>query len=194
MKSDRKKWNERYRSKKFVLGEKANTFLRKQIGLVQKGRALDIATGEGRNAVFLALHGFDVDAVDISAVGLRKACELARTMGAKIHAILADLDAYQIEKEGYDFIANFYYLNRRLIPKIKKGLRIGGKVAFETYIFEHRVLSPEGPRNPKYFLRPNELLDLFKGFRILFYREGIYREGGKKKAIASLIAEKIQKA
>ncbi len=192
MKSDQKRWDERYKKRTFVLGEKANAFLKGQIGFLQRGRALDIAAGEGRNAVFLALHGFDVDAVDISAVGLRKARELANTMGVKIHAILADLDTYQIEKEGYDFIANFYYLNRRLIPKIKRGLRIGGKIAFETYILEHRVLSPEAPRNPKYFLKPNELLDLFKEFRILFYREGIYREGGKKKAIASLIAEKIQ--
>ncbi len=190
MKSDRKRWNERYKSKKFIQGEKANTFLRRRIGLVQKGRALDIATGEGRNAVFIALHGFDVDAVDISVVGLRKARELARAIGVKIHPILADLDTYQIKKEHYDFIANFYYLNRRLIPKIKKGLKTGGKVAFETYILEHRTLSPEAPKNPKYFLKPNELLDLFKGFRILFYREGIYREGGKKKAIASLVAEK----
>ncbi len=190
MKYDRKKWDERYKSKRFVLGEKANTFLRRQIGLLQKGRALDVATGEGRNAVFLGLHGFDVDAVDISAVGLSKARRLASTMGVRIHTILADLDTYQIAKESYDFIANFYYLNRRLIPKIKKGLKIGGKVAFETYILEHRALSPEAPRNPKYFLKPNELLHLFKGFRILFYREGIYREGGKKKAIASLIAQK----
>ena len=190
MKSDQKQWDERYQNKSFVLGEKANPFLKGQIGLLQKGRALDIAAGEGRNAVFLALHGFDVDAVDISAVGLRKARQLASTMGVRIHTILADLDTYQIEKEHYDFIANFYYLNRRLIPRIKKGLKAGGKVAFETYILAHRTLSPEAPRNPKYFLKPNELLSLFKGFRILFYREGIYRERGKQKAIASLIAER----
>jgi hypothetical protein len=41
-----------------------------------------------------------------------------------------------------------------------------------------------------YFLRPNELLTLFREFRILFYREGIFREGGRRKAIASLIAQK----
>ena len=190
MKSDHKRWDERYQSKKFVLGEKANPFLRRQIGHLQKGRTLDIAAGEGKNALFLALRGFDVDAVDISAVGLRKTRQLASTMGVKIHTILADLDAYQIEKERYDLIANFYYLNRRLITRIKKGLRKGGKVIFETYILEHRTLSPAAPKNPKYFLKPNELLNLFKGFRILFYREGVFREGGKKKAIASLIAQK----
>ncbi|HLD29660.1 MAG TPA: methyltransferase domain-containing protein, partial [bacterium] len=133
MKPDREKWNERYKSKEFVPGEKANPFLRRQIGLLQKGRALDIATGEGRNAVFLALRGFDVEAVDISAVGLDKTRRLAGAMGVNVRTILADLDTYQIERERYDLIANFYYLNRRLIPKIKKGLKKGGQVIFETY-------------------------------------------------------------
>jgi tellurite methyltransferase len=190
MKSDQKRWDERYKGRRFVPGEKANLFLRRQIGLLQKGRALDIATGEGRNAVFLALRGFDVVAIDISDVGLCKARKLARAMGVKLHTILADLDTYQIEKGEYDLIANFYYLNRRLIPRLKKGLRKGGRVIFETYTLEHRALSTTGPKSPKYFLKPNELLNLFKGFRILFYREGIFREGGKRRAIASLIAEK----
>ena len=62
---------------------------------------------------------------------------------------------------------------------------------FETYILDHRKLGTGGPKQAKYFLKQNELLRLFKGFRIIFYREGIFREGGKRKAVASLIAEKI---
>ena len=189
--SDQDRWDNRFRGREFALGKKANPFLRRHIHLFPKGRALDIATGEGRNAVFLAQQGFDVDAVDISAVGLRKAQRLAKEMKVKINAILTDLDSHQIGKERYDLIADFYFLNRRFIPKIKKGLKRGGRVIFETYTLEHRNLKTTGPKDPKYFLRPNELLRLFKGFRILLYREGIFREGGRKKAIASLIAEKI---
>ena len=189
--SDQDRWDNRFRGRKFALGKKANPFLRRHIGRLPKGKALDIATGEGRNAVFLAQHGFDVDAVDISEMGLRKARRLAKRMNVKINLILADLDSHQIGKERYDLIADFYFLKRRLIPKIKKGLKRGGKVIFETYILEHRNLKTKGPKDPKYFLKPNELLTFFKGFRILFYREGIFREGGRKKAIASVIAEKI---
>ena len=189
--SDQDRWDNRFRGTKFALGKKANSLLRRHIGRLPKGKALDIATGEGRNAIFLAQQGFDVDAVDISAVGLRKAQRLAKEMKVKINAILADLDSHQIGKERYDLIADFYFLNRRLIPKIKKGLKNGGRVIFETYILEHRDLGTTGPKDPKYFLKPNELISLFKGFRILFYREGIFKEGGKRKAIASLIAEKI---
>jgi len=191
MKADQKRWDKRFGREEFALGKKPNAFLKKHIHLLPKGKALDIATGEGRNAVFMAEHGFEVDAVDISEKGLKKAQALAREKGVRINTFLVDLDQYQIEKGRYDLIANFYFLKRRLIAKIKKGLRKGGKVIFETYLLEHRTLGTEGPKQAKYFLKPNELLRLFKNFRIVFYREGIFTEGGKKKALASLIAEKI---
>jgi SAM-dependent methyltransferase len=192
MKSDQKRWDERFKRKEFALGKEPNPFLKKYIHLIPIGKALDIASGEGRNAVFLAQRGFEVDAVDISGKGLKKAQKLAREQGVKIKTFLVDLDQYQIEKERYDLIANFYYLKRRLIPRIKKGIKKGGRVIFETYLLEHRTLGTEGPKQAKYFLKPNELLRLFKNFRILFYREGIFKEGGRKKAVASLIAEKIE--
>ncbi len=190
MKADQKRWDKRFGKKDFAFGKKPNPFLKKLIHLLPKGRALDIAAGEGRNAVFLAQHGFEVDAVDISEKGLKKAQKLARAKGIKINIFLVDLDQYRVEKEQYDLIANFYFLKRPFIPRIKKGLKKGGRVIFETYLLEHRTLGTGGPKQAKYYLKPNELLMLFKDFRILFYREGIFREGGKKKAVASLIAEK----
>jgi tellurite methyltransferase len=191
VKMDQRRWDERFGREEFALGKKANPFLKRNLSLFQKGRALDIATGEGRNAVFLAQHGFDVDAVDISEVGLKKARKFAKETGVKINTFHSDLNTYQVKPEEYDLIINFYFLKRSLIPKIKRGLKKGGHVAFETYILEHRNLATHGPKQAKYFLKPNELLKLFGGFRILRYREGIFKEGGKKKVIASLIAEKI---
>ena len=191
MKSDQQRWDERFRKEGFSLGKEANSFLRKNIHLLPRGKALDIAAGEGRNAVTMALYGCDVDAVDVSPVGLKKARMLAREMGVRIHTFVADLDTFEIERERYDLIANFYYLSRKLIPKMKKGLRKGGRIIFETYVVDQRDLRTGGPRHLTYFLKHNELLSLFKGFRILLYREGIFREGGRKKAVASLIAEKI---
>ena len=191
MKSDKRRWDKRFGKKEFALGKKPNSFLKKHIQFLAGGTALDIATGEGRNAVFLAQHGFEVDAVDISEKGLRKARQLAREKGVKINTFAVDLDRFQIEKERYDLIANFYFLKRRLIPRMKKGLKKKGRVIFETYILDHRKLGTGGPKQAKYFLKSNELIRFFNNFRILFYREGIFREGGKRKAVASLIAEKI---
>jgi 2-polyprenyl-3-methyl-5-hydroxy-6-metoxy-1,4-benzoquinol methylase len=191
MKSDQRRWDKRFGKKEFALGKKPNPFLKKYIHLLPRGKALDIASGEGKNAVFLAQHGFEVDAVDISEEGLRKARQFAREKGVKINTFAVDLDRFQIEKERYDLIANFYFLKRRLIPRMKKGLKREGRVIFETYILDHRKLGTGGPKQVKYFLKSNELIRFFNNFRILFYREGIFREGGKRKAVASLIAEKI---
>jgi len=191
LRTDQNRWNKRFGKKGFALGKEPNPFLKKHIHLLPRGKALDIAAGEGRNAIYLAQNGFDVDAVDISEKGLKKAQKLALEKRVKINTFLVDLDQYQIEKERYDLVANFYFLKRRLIPRIKKTLKKGGKVIFETYILEHRTLGVEGPKQAKYFLKPNEPLRLFKGLRILFYREGVFREGGRRKAVASLIAEKI---
>lgn len=191
MKKDQKRWDERYRGRGFVFPKGPHPFLKKHFRLLPKGRALDLAAGEGRNAIFLAEKGFEVDAVDISEVALKKARQWAREKGVKIRTVVGDLDSYIIGEASYDVILNFYFLRRRLIPKIKRGLNKGGKVVFETYLLEQRSIGVAGPKNPRYFLKPNELLNWFRDFRVLVYREGVFREDGRKKAIASLVAEKI---
>jgi 2-polyprenyl-3-methyl-5-hydroxy-6-metoxy-1,4-benzoquinol methylase len=146
MKTDQKRWDKKFGQKEFALGKEPNPFLKKNIRLLPKGKALDIAAGEGRNAIFLAQQGFEVDAVDISEKGLKKARRFAREKGVKINTFLIDLDKYAIGREQYDLIANFYFLKRRLIPRIKKGLKKGGKVIFQTYLLEHRALGTGGPK------------------------------------------------
>jgi tellurite methyltransferase len=191
MKSDLEKWDKKYQGEEFAYGKKPNVFLKKHLNSLEKGIALDLATGEGRNAVFLAKAGWKVDAVDISPVGVRKARRLAKEAGVRINFMQADLDFYAIAKEKYDLISVLYFWDRRLVPRLKKALKKGGRILFETYTFETLLLGLEGPREAKYLLKSNELLRLFRDFRVLFYREGVFREGGKRKAIASLIAQKI---
>jgi 2-polyprenyl-3-methyl-5-hydroxy-6-metoxy-1,4-benzoquinol methylase len=189
LREDQGRWDKKYREKKFELNQDANSILKKNIRLFPKEKALDVAAGEGRNAIFLARNGFNVEAVDISKIGLSRARKLAKAQGVKIKTIMADLDNYSIPSGHYDLIIDFYFLDRRLIPQIKKGLKKGGMVVFETYTSEQKDLGTGGPKGLKYLLRPNELLRLFQDFRILFYREGVFREGGKRRAIASLIAQ-----
>ena len=71
---------------------------------------------------------------------------------------------------------------------IKKGLKSGGYLIFETYTLEQQEFGP--PRNPDFLLGPNELLRLFNDLHIVYYREGVVEEG-RKKAIASLVGKKI---
>jgi 2-polyprenyl-3-methyl-5-hydroxy-6-metoxy-1,4-benzoquinol methylase len=165
-------------------------FLVENIKLLPKGRVLDIAMGAGRNAIYLAKLGFDVEGVEISSEAINNALESAQKAGVTIKARPADLKSeYQIEKGLYDVIICFNYLQCSLISQIKDGLRKGGIVIYETFLVEQSQWRK--PKNPDYLLKHNELLDMFRDFRCLRYREGIIEDNGDKKAIASILAEKV---
>jgi len=162
-------------------------FLVENLELLPKGRALDVAMGTGRNTIYLAKMGFDVEGVDVSPEAVNTVLESARKNGVTIRTQVADLEGnYYIEKDAYEVIICFNYLQRSLMPQIKDGLRKGGMVVYETFIIDQVQFGK--PKNPDYLLRHNELLNMFRDFRCLRYREGII-EG--QKAIASLIAEKV---
>lgn len=157
---------------------------------IQRGRALDIATGKGRNAIFLAALGFRVDAIDISDVGLAEARKRAAVRGLSVDFRQTDLNAAEFGEGGYDLIVNFNYLDRSLIPKMKRALKLGGHVVFETYLIDQQVFGQ--PRNPAYLLGHNELLELFRDFCVLYYREGKFSEGEREAYRAGLLARKIR--
>lgn len=163
-------------------------FLVDAIELLPRGRALDVAMGSGQNAVYLARMGFEVEGVDISPEAVSNALELARRAGVTIKAEVFDLDgSYRITRNAYDVVICFHYLQRSLIPQIKDGLKKGGMVIYETFIVDQAKLFGK-PKNPDYLLQHNELLDIFRDFRCLRYREGII-DG--RQAIASIVAEKV---
>lgn len=183
---DRTAWDKTYARQDYVFGKDPALFLVNNVGKLPKGRALDIATGEGRNAVFLAKKGFQVEGVDISVVGLSKAKKLAAENGVKIQTTNADLRKYRIKPNSYSVILNFYYLQRNLFPQIKAGLKKGGVIVFETHTMEH-LKNPGGATWEKDFLlQPGELKKAFAEFEILHYSES--NDG--KNAVASLIAKK----
>ena len=184
---DKMFWDRKYETEAYIFGKEPVGFLREHIDLLPRGKALDVAMGEGRNAVFLAKNGFNVDGCDISEIAVKKALDLAKENNVKIHTFVADLETYKLPKDTYDVIACFYYLQRGLVPQMKEALKLGGMIIYETYTIENRERGFEGPKNKDYLLKPNELLDLFKDLKIIYYRELVLNN---KKAIASLIAKK----
>lgn len=153
--------------------------------LAPPGRALDIAAGLGKNAVYLARQGFAVEAVDISDAAL------ARYAGAhaKLSCACADLDIFDIRPDRYSLILNIRFLQRRLFPQIIEGLIPGGILIFETWI-RHPENPALGPVCPDYLLNKNELLHAFLPLRILYYRESPRIEGGRPALMASLVGVK----
>jgi tellurite methyltransferase len=164
-------------------------FLAENIGLLPRGRALDVAMGGGRNTIYLARMGFRAEGVDISSEAIKKAQESAAANGVSIGTRVADLEAgdYSVEKNAYDVIICFNYLHRPLIPHIKEGLKQGGVVVYQTYTIDQAQFGK--PDNPDFLLAHNELLEMFRDFRCLRYFEGII---DNKKAFAGIVAEKRQ--
>jgi tellurite methyltransferase len=186
---DKGRWNKRYNTGEYLYGKEPLKFLKEKLNILAKGKALVLAMGEGRNAVFLAGNGFDVDGCDISEKAVEKARRFSQESDVTLNAFVADLEEYKIPADKYDLITCFYYTHRDLIPQIKEGLRKGGMVMLETYSIDQLKYGKDapGPKNPAYLLKHNELLDSFRDFRILYYREG---EIAENKSVVSLIAQK----
>lgn len=168
-------------------GPEPAQYLVENAEILPKGRALDLAMGSGQNAIYLAEIGFEVEGVDISTEAVSRAIESARRAGVTIKTQIADLERdYRIEKEAYDLIICFNYLQRSLIQQIKDGLRRGGMIVYETFIDDQARFGR--PKNPDHLLKRNELLDMFRDFRCLRYREGMMPG---PRAIAGIVAEKV---
>lgn len=181
---DRERWDSKYDTKDYVFGKEPVRFLVEHVHLLPKGRALDIAMGEGRNGVFLATQGFRVLGLDISEKGLSKARTLAQEQGVTIETKVVDLETYELEKDAYDVILCTYYLQRSLFPQIRDALKHGGMAVVETYDIRHRKYNTK--MREEYLLKEDELLELFKGFTIIKYQT---TDDGES-AFASIIVQK----
>jgi tellurite methyltransferase len=188
---DREKWESRHACQDD--GQEPSPFLGEILDRgawpIAAGRALDIATGKGRNALFLAERGFEVVAIDISGVALEAARKRAQARSLRISWRQEDLEGLALPDDQYDLILNFNYLQRSLIPQIKTALKMGGHVIFDTYLVDQQTIGH--PKNPAYLLGHNELLRSFREFRVLYYREGKIVERGSVAFRAGLLAQKL---
>jgi len=183
MNRDRRKWNAKHLDR--VGPETPSPLVKRFADEVPRGRALDIAAGRGRHALYLAKKGFEVDAVDISDLGLRF---LAGRHPA-VHPVCADLNRFDIAENRYQLIVNIRYLNRRLFPHIIRGLRTGGTLIFETFLEDDRPDDPD-PVCRDHLLRSNELLHSFLSLNIRYYEEHLSHRRKRPAMVASLVAAK----
>jgi 2-polyprenyl-3-methyl-5-hydroxy-6-metoxy-1,4-benzoquinol methylase len=101
-------WDERYSGRELVWGAGPNRFVAEEAAGLPPGAALDLGTGEGRNAIWLAERGWRVTAVDFSAAGLARAARLAAERGVNVTWVHADLLAWQPGKSGYQLVLIAY--------------------------------------------------------------------------------------
>jgi SAM-dependent methyltransferase len=184
---ERSRWDTIFNTASYVYGTEPFPFLKENVHLLPVGRALDLASSEGRNSVFLAKHGFQVTGVDYSEVALAKARRLAHANRVTIKTVNADLTDYTIKPESYDVILNIDFHQRSLIPQIKRGLRRGGVVVYVGYT-EDQYKNEVGKAitHREKLFKKGELKEIFKDFKILVYKET--NDGND--AYANLIAKK----
>lgn len=154
------------------------------------GPIIDLACGNGRNGLFLAANGIPVVLIDWSEDRLTEARRLARQAG-----VSAQIRRLDLEKAGTDPLADigaggimvFRYLHRPLIPAIRRSIRRGGILMYETFTRDQRRFGR--PRNPDYLLQPEELIGWFRDWEILHYFEGIIEE--PPRAVAQIVCRNI---
>jgi SAM-dependent methyltransferase len=150
-------------------------------------RALDLAAGAGREAVFLAMHGFGVEAVDDDADILARAEALAARHRVRIQTAVRDLERRDMElpAERYDLVTVFRFLHRPLFPSIERAIAPGGWLVYETF---RRGQERFGrPTHPRFLLHPGELSSAFPSLAVEDYTE-LDPEGGP--ITARLLARK----
>ncbi len=142
----RESWNERYAASDLVWSAEPNRLFAREVQGLAVGRALDLACGEGRNAIWLAEHGWEVTAVDYAEVALEKAARIAAARGVDVHFVHADLLDYVPERESFDLVAVLYLQ----IPAEERRLVLGRAAA---------AVAPEGT----FLLIGHDLVNLTEG-------------------------------
>ncbi len=184
---DASEWDVRYAKAELEWGAEPNRFLVQEIKGLEPGRALDIAAGEGRNAIWVAARGWTVTAVDFSPVAIEKARRLAAERGVDVEWVVADVVDYAPGTEVFD-LAIVFYLHlvasemRKVLGRAAAALRRGGTLLIVGHDRANLTDGVGGPQDPAILLDAqvvaSELEDLVieKAERILRRVEGAERE------------------
>jgi len=186
--ADRDRWNARYADGAYESRRHPSPFLEQNAqALPVTGRALDLACGAGRNAIYLANHGLSVDAVDISRVALERGRADAGEL--PIRWIECDLDDGFEASVDYDLIVNIRYVNLPLVSTLLESLRPDGVLVIE----QHLVTDADviGPKNPAYRVAKGQLGGVASGMVVRQTDEGVFDDpDGRRAALARLVASK----
>ncbi len=163
-------WNSRYSELEFAYGTDPNKFLKEQIEKLKTGKALFLGEGEGRNAVYAAKLGWQVDAVDFSSSAKQKALKFANENGVSINYVVCDLNEYEFKINNYDLVVMiFLHLPIELREKAFKNsinsLKLNGILLVEAFNKYQINNSSGGPQSLDLLYSENDVLSLVKDLR-----------------------------
>jgi hypothetical protein len=193
-------WNERYSEKEYVYGEEPNVFFAEQLSKLTPGTIILPCEGEGRNAVYAALHGWKVKAFDSSEAGKIKALQLAGKKEVVIDYDIDDAVTVNYGESNADVVALIYAhfppsIRKQIHQKAIQWLKPGGKIIMEAFNPDQLQNNSGGPKELSMLYTEEMMKEDFEGLRIEWLQtvqtilnEGKYHEG--KADIIRLIASK----
>lgn len=160
---DADSWNDRYRDTDLVWSARPNVFVESVCRDLPAGRAIDLAAGEGRNAIWLAEQGWQVTAVDFSEVAIDKAREIARRRGVEISTAVADLTELELEPGGYDLVLVAYLqlVDDELTPILRRAgaaVAPGGTFLLVNHDLDNLERGHGGPQHPSVLTTPEQVV------------------------------------
>lgn len=169
-------WDERYGVEGYAFGDQPNDFLVEVAPMLVKGDTLMLGDGEGRNGVWMAQQGHRIVTVDLSAVGVAKAMDLAMQRGVSIDARVGDLDSFDMGQEQWENIVSIFChepseLRRRVHANVKTALRPGGRFVLESYNAANIGRGVGGPQSDDITVELSELESDFADWAWEIHRE-----------------------
>jgi SAM-dependent methyltransferase len=187
-------WDNRYSAEEYAYGTKPNAFFADELRKIKPGKILLPAEGEGRNALFAAINGWEVTAFDNSKIAKEKALKLIRKYNVDIDYHIADYFTFPSKIDNFDAVSLIYaHINssmrksahKRLITFIKPG----GKILIEGFSRHQLNFNSGGPKDPTLLYSSEDLLDDFNELSEveIFETETELNEGLYHRGIASII-------
>lgn len=195
-------WNERYGQKMYSYGKAPNVFFAQQLGQLPKGKILLPAEGEGRNAVYAAIKGWEVKAFDYSEEGRKKAMMLAENYDVDIDYELTP--ALEFNSNGtYDVVAMIFAHfageeREQLCRKLESLLAPGGYLIMEVFSKNQLGRESGGPKDPELLYSKDEVREMFPNLDFIILEEakvlldeGVHHQGDA--AVIRAFAQKPEK-
>jgi len=168
---EKSEWDHRYKSNDLVWGWEPNQLLVQEVDGLAPGRALDMACGEGRNAIWLASQGWQSTGVDFSPEGLKKGQQMAAEQGLPVEWIEADLREWQPPESAYDLIVSLYvHMPPSELSKVHKkvieALAPGGTILVIGHDLTNLTDGYGGPPFPEVLFTPEQIAGDFQGLMV----------------------------
>ncbi len=170
---DAKFWNERYSGSDLVWTDRPNIFVERETADLTPGTVLDLAAGEGRNAIWLAERGWKATAADFSTAGLEKGRALAAQRGVEVSFVEADATAF-VPTETYDLVMVIYLQlpedqRTAALDRALQSVAPGGSLLVVAHDLDNLTEGIGGPQDPSVLYRVNEIVALAEaaGFSVV---------------------------